>query len=95
MSKFSRRYFASTSFGDIAPDSVRVIFKADSTLQASRDIHDWEAHFDFSQTATGNWTFRFEVSLLDNRDLKFDNLVRDRETGESRSWGFHRSPSRR
>ncbi len=44
----------------------------DHMIRLTRDIHDWEAHFDFSQTATGNWSFRFEVSLKANRDIKFD-----------------------
>ncbi|MGE0160061.1 MAG: LPS-assembly protein LptD [Gemmatimonadales bacterium] len=45
---------------------------ADHSIRLTRDLHEWEAHFDFLQTATGNWSFRFEVSLLANRDLKFD-----------------------
>jgi hypothetical protein len=45
---------------------------ADHTLRLTRDLHRWDANFDYSQTATGNWAFRFSVSLRDNRDLKFD-----------------------
>jgi hypothetical protein len=45
---------------------------ADHTIRLTRDLHRWQANFDYSQTATGNWAFRFQVSLLDNRDLKFD-----------------------
>ena len=44
----------------------------DHTIRLTRDLHRWQANFDFLQTATGNWSFRFEVSLTDNRDLKFD-----------------------
>ncbi len=44
----------------------------DHTIRLSRDLHRWEANFDFLKTATGNWQFRFEVSLMDNRELKFD-----------------------
>jgi hypothetical protein len=44
----------------------------DHTISLTRDLHRWRANFDFFQTATGNWTFRFEVSLIDNRDLKFN-----------------------
>lgn len=44
----------------------------DHMIRLTRDLHRWRANFDFLQTATGNWTFRFEVSLIDNRDLKFD-----------------------
>jgi hypothetical protein len=45
---------------------------ADHSIRLTRDLHEWQANFDFLQTATGNWSFRFEVSLLANRDLKFD-----------------------
>jgi hypothetical protein len=44
----------------------------DHTIRLTRDLHRWQANFDFLQTATGNWSFRFVVSLTDNRDLKFD-----------------------
>jgi hypothetical protein len=44
----------------------------DHAIRLTRDLHRWQANFDFLQTATGNWSFRFEVSLMDNRDLKFD-----------------------
>ena len=42
------------------------------SIRLSRNLHRWEANFDFVQTVTGNWSFRFEVALTDNRDLKFD-----------------------
>ena len=45
---------------------------ADHSIRLTRDLHRWQANFSYSQTATGNWSFRFEVSLRDNRDLKFD-----------------------
>ncbi len=44
----------------------------DHWVRLTRDLHRWQANFDFRQTATGNWSFRFEVSLLDNEDLHFD-----------------------
>jgi len=44
----------------------------DHIVRLSRDLHRWEANFDFRQTLTGNWTFQFAVALKDNRDLKFD-----------------------
>ncbi len=53
----------------------------DHTIRLTRDLHRWEAHFDFLQTATGNWQFRFEVSLTDNRDLKFDYRQRNLNAG--------------
>ncbi|MCH1571522.1 MAG: hypothetical protein L7S64_09270 [Longimicrobiales bacterium] len=53
----------------------------DHSIRLSRDLHRWEANFDFLQTATGNWTFRFEVSLRDNRDLKFDYKQRNLDLG--------------
>jgi hypothetical protein len=58
----------------------------DHTIRLSRDIHRWTANFDFLQTATGNWTFRFEVSLTDNQDLKFDYEQRNLDYG--RPGGF-------
>lgn len=48
----------------------------DHLLRLTRDLHRWEAYFDFTQTATGNWSFRFEVALMDNADLKFDYVQR-------------------
>jgi hypothetical protein len=44
----------------------------DHMLTLTRDIHDWDAHFDFARTATGNWFFRFDVALKANHDFKFD-----------------------
>ncbi len=58
----------------------------DHSIRLTRDLHRWQANFDFLQTATGNWSFRFEVALLDNRDLKFDydqqNLDLGRRTSQ-------------
>lgn len=54
---------------------------SDHMVRLTRDLHEWEAHFDFRQTATGNWSFRFEVSLVANRDLKFDFEQRNPEAG--------------
>ncbi|NJD20849.1 MAG: LPS-assembly protein LptD [Gemmatimonadetes bacterium] len=53
----------------------------DHTIRLRRDLHRWQADFDFLQTATGNWQFRFEVSLMDNRDLKFDYQQRNLDVG--------------
>jgi hypothetical protein len=53
----------------------------DHIIRLTRDLHRWQAHFDFLQTATGNWSFRFEVSLTDNRDLKFDYSQRNLDVG--------------
>ncbi|HCR04959.1 MAG TPA: hypothetical protein DIU18_07210 [Gemmatimonadetes bacterium] len=44
----------------------------DHVIALTRDIHDWQARFDFVQTATGNWAFRFDVSLKANSDFRFD-----------------------
>ncbi len=44
----------------------------DHVISLQRDLHRWEADFSFQQTATGNWSFVFEVALSDNRDLHFD-----------------------
>jgi len=56
----------------------------DHVIQLRRELHRWEASFDFRQTATGNWTFVFEVALTDNRDLHFD--YEQRTGGSSRRY---------
>jgi len=59
----------------------------DHTIRLSRDLHRWEAHFDFRKTVTGNWSFQFEVALMDNRDLKFDYQQRNLDVAQ-RGRGF-------
>ena len=51
---------------------------SDHMITFTRQLHRWEANFDFRRTVTGNWAFRFEVALSDNRDLKFDYKQYDR-----------------
>ena len=51
---------------------------SDHMITFTRQLHRWEANFDFRRTVTGNWAFRFEVALSDNRDLKFDYQQYDR-----------------
>lgn len=62
----------------------------DHTIRLTRDLHRWEANFDFLQTATGNWSFRFEVRLTDNQDLKFDYQQRSLDRGDSFTRDFGR-----
>ena len=57
----------------------------DHTVTLTRDLHRWQAHFDFYKTTTGNWAFRFEVSLIDNQDLKFDYQQRNLQNQSSLS----------
>lgn len=45
---------------------------SDHIVRLTRNLHRWQAYFDFRQTPTGNWSFRFEVSLTDQPDLHFD-----------------------
>ncbi len=45
---------------------------ADHVLRLTRDLHRWEANFDFIQTQNGNFSFEFRVALRDERDLKLD-----------------------
>jgi hypothetical protein len=45
---------------------------SDHVIRLTRNLHRWQAYFDFRQTATGNWSFRFEVALMDQEDLHFD-----------------------
>jgi len=58
---------------------------SDHIVTLTRELHRWQANFDFLQTATGNWAFRFEVSLRDNRDLRFDY---DQRSVDNRQLGF-------
>jgi lipopolysaccharide assembly outer membrane protein LptD (OstA) len=60
----------------------------DHSLTLTRDIHDWDAHFDFARTATGNWFFRFDVALKANRDFKFD--YKQQNTDATRTDGTRR-----
>ncbi|MDE0082627.1 MAG: putative LPS assembly protein LptD [Gammaproteobacteria bacterium] len=53
----------------------------DHVVSLIRDLHEWEARFGFVQTATGNWSFQFEVALRANQDLRFDYLQRSGNTG--------------
>lgn len=53
----------------------------DHVVSLVRDLHEWEARFGFVQTATGNWSFQFEVALRANQDLKFDYRQRSTDTG--------------
>jgi hypothetical protein len=60
----------------------------DHIVRLSRDLHEWEASFGFRQTALGNWSFQFEVSLKANRDLRFDHEQRSMGRGD----GFGGTP---
>ncbi len=42
-----------------------------------RDLHRWQANFNFYKTPNGNAAFQFFVELIDNRDLKFDYSERN------------------
>jgi len=42
-----------------------------------RDLHEWQANFNFYQTPNGNTAFEFYVELLHNRDLRFDYAERN------------------
>ena len=72
-------------------DVVAGIFN-DHVVRLTRQLHRWEAEFAFQQTATGNWTFLFEVALTDNRDLHFDYEQRTggRQDGRQRQGGGRR-----
>jgi hypothetical protein len=56
----------------------------DHYIRLTRDLHRWEAYFDFRQTATGNWSFRFEVALTDQSDLNFDYVQRSMKDSSGR-----------
>lgn len=46
-------------------------------LNFKRNLHRWQANFDFTLTPTGNTSFSFYVELIDNPDLKFDYQERN------------------
>jgi hypothetical protein len=41
-------------------------------LTLGRDLHRWQANFDFIKSPNGNFVMQFRVRLLDNPDLKLD-----------------------
>ena len=51
---------------------------ADHVLTLTRDLHRWQANFDFLKARNGNFAFQFRVELRDNRDLKLDYDQRQR-----------------
>lgn len=54
---------------------------ADHVLTLTRDLHRWQANFDFLKARNGNFAFQFRVELRDNRDLKLDYDQRQRSDG--------------
>ena len=46
-------------------------------LRFTRDLHRWQANFNFYQTPNGNSAFEFYVELTDNPDLKFEHHERN------------------
>jgi hypothetical protein len=44
----------------------------DHILIFTRQMHDWDANFDFVKAQNGNFSFQFRVSLRANPDIKFD-----------------------
>lgn len=52
-------------------DFVRHEF-ADHNVTLQRDLHDWRAIFNFSQSPNGNVAFSFYISLKAEPELKFD-----------------------
>jgi hypothetical protein len=49
----------------------------DHILTLTRQLHDWDANFDFVKTQTGNFSFQFRVHLRANPDIKLDYEQRD------------------
>jgi hypothetical protein len=41
-------------------------------INFQRDLHEWQANFNFYQTPNGNTAFEFFVELTHNRDIRFD-----------------------
>lgn len=45
---------------------------ADQWLTLTRDLHEWQAHFDFVRAQNGNFSFNFRVALKSTPDLKVE-----------------------
>ena len=60
---------------------------ADHTLTLTRDLHDWQANFDFVKAQNGNFVFQFRVALKAQPDLKFDYR---QNGGNNPAGGFQR-----
>jgi hypothetical protein len=65
--------------GTPAMPSARAGF-TDHILTLSRQLHDWDANFDFVKAQNGNFTFQFRVHLRANPDIKVDYSQSDRPT---------------
>lgn len=52
-------------------------------VSLSRDLHDWNALFAFTQSPNGNFAFSFGISLKAEPDLKFDYNRATMRSGES------------
>jgi LptD protein len=49
----------------------------DHILTLTRQMHDWDANFDFVKAQNGNFSFQFRVKLRANPDIKLDYQQRD------------------
>jgi hypothetical protein len=61
----------------------------DHILTLTRQLHDWDANFDFVKAQNGNFSFQFRVHLRANPDIKLDYSQSDvpglrRDTGPGR-----------
>ncbi|MFW6078347.1 MAG: hypothetical protein ACODAE_01920, partial [Gemmatimonadota bacterium] len=45
---------------------------SDHILTFTRDLHRWQANFDFVKAQNGNFSFQFRVELLDERSIELD-----------------------
>jgi hypothetical protein len=50
-------------------------------LRLDRDLHDWRATFSFVQAPNGNVVFNFNITLIDQPEIKFDYDQRSLPTG--------------
>ncbi|MFW6206015.1 MAG: putative LPS assembly protein LptD, partial [Gemmatimonadota bacterium] len=51
---------------------------ANHYLTLTRDLHRWQANFDFVKAQNGNFAMQFRVTLQDNPDLKLDYEQQER-----------------
>jgi hypothetical protein len=58
---------------------------SDHILSLTRDLHRWQANFDFLKAPNGNFLFQFRVNLIDNPDIKLDYDQRSNSLRDSRN----------
>ncbi len=67
--------FSPTTFWSVAWDTNYNVTEGrfeSHLFRLQRDLHDWQAAFNFARNTNGNFSFFFSIHLIDLPDLKFD-----------------------